>query len=82
MDLAELKGEYKVLGKAELVLDTYLLKNNPEVMEHLALPLEPSEDIVSKDMEESEKEWISPAIAIDDSALLPCFAPLAVCYSN
>ncbi|KAM7536492.1 hypothetical protein Aperf_G00000085776 [Anoplocephala perfoliata] len=52
----ELMKNYKVIGRTELVLDPYLIKNNPEAMEHLALPLEPSEGTEPKDMEESEKE--------------------------
>lgn len=44
VNLTELMKEYSVIGKAELVLDTCLLKNNPEVMENMSLPLNLTED--------------------------------------
>ncbi|VDN97907.1 unnamed protein product [Rodentolepis nana] len=55
VEINDLLKQYSVVGRSELVLDTSLLKNNPEVMENMSLPLN---TIVDEPIEikESEKE--------------------------
>ncbi|KAL5106486.1 hypothetical protein TcWFU_010516 [Taenia crassiceps] len=58
VNLTELLREYKEVGRAELVLDTCLLRSNPTALEHLTLPLTFFEDEVvpEADLEEETKE--------------------------
>nr|CDS25297.1 conserved hypothetical protein [Hymenolepis microstoma] len=53
--LNDLLKQYSAIGKSELVLDTCLLKNNPEMMENMSLPLNVIED-ESVETKESDKE--------------------------
>ncbi|CUT98960.1 conserved hypothetical protein [Echinococcus multilocularis] len=57
VNLTELMREYKEVGKAELVLDTCLLRCNPTMLEHLTLPLSLSkEEVVPEAKAKGAKE--------------------------
>ncbi|KAL5969980.1 hypothetical protein TSMEX_002300 [Taenia solium] len=56
VNLTELLRDYKEVGKAELVLDTCLLRSNPTALEHLTLPLTFFEEEVVPEVDAKEEE--------------------------
>lgn len=57
VDLSDLLKEYTEVARAEFVLDTSLLRSNPEALQHLVLPLSLADDEMEEETKETAEEY-------------------------